>query len=393
MPMRVRLLLLLLPFCLAACTFPGREARPSLSPVPALTSTPASAVTLTPHSTSTARPASPAPPTSTLTATAMGSLLSPTPLPSATASPIPTPTSLPFLRYPPNELVLALAWSPDGKLLAVATGQSVHLVDANTLAELRTLSVGAWAGSLAFKPDGSLLALAAKDGTVQLWRPSDGQQLCKLDAHHPDAKSVAFSPDGRWLASTGNDAYVRLWDISMLPQSGECNLAPSAELIGGTFSVPSAAFSPDGTIIASIDSQTILLREIASQRLVRSLAANAPIFSLAYSPDGNILASGEQGNTVHFWDVSSGEILRSLSWPGLPNEFVWSLAFSPDGKLLAAGSSDATITLWEAATGKLVRTFTGHTRAVTGVAFSPDGLRLASGSLDATVRIWLLDLP
>lgn len=278
-------------------------------------------------------------------------------------------------------------------MLAVSAGQSVHLVDAGTLAELRTLSVEAWAGSLAFNREGSLLALAAKDGTVQLWRPSDGQQLCKLDAHHPDAKSVAFSPDGRWLASTGNDAYVRLWDISSLPQSGECNLAPSAELIGGTSSVPSAVFNPDGTIIASIDSQTILLREVATQRLAQTLPANVPIFSLAYSPDGNILASGEQGNTVQLWNVSSGAMVRSLSWPGLPTEFVWSVAFSPDGKLLAVGGSDATITLWEAATGKLVRTFTGPTRAVTGVAFSPDGMRLASGSLDATVRIWLLELP
>jgi WD40 repeat protein len=298
-----------------------------------------------------------------------------------------------MLRYQPNDLVLALAWSPDGKMLGVAAGQTVHLVDARTLAELRTLSIHAWTGSLAFSPDGSLLALAARDGTVQLWRPTDGQQVCALEAHHVSAKSVAFSPDGHWLVSTGNDAYVRLWDVAALLQAGACNPAPYAEMIGGTFSVPFAVFSPDGAVIASVDARTILLREVASQRLVRSLSADASLLSLAYSPDGNWLASAEIGNAVQVWEVASGELLRTLVHADLPGEFIWSVAFSPDGKLLAAGSSDATVSLWDAASGQFVREFTGPQQAVTRVAFSPDGSRLACGSLDATLRIWPVHSP
>jgi WD40 repeat protein len=126
---------------------------------------------------------------------------------------------------------------------------------------------------------------------------------------------------------------------------------------------------------------------------VYTLSADTSILSLAYSPDGSLLASGDLGNTVQVWDAASGEILRQMTRPGLPNEFVWSVAFSPDGKLLAAGSSDATVSVWDAATGQLVHEFRGHTRAVTGVAFSPDGLRLASGSLDASVRIWPVEVP
>jgi WD40 repeat protein len=261
------------------------------------------------------------------------------------------------------------------------------------LAELRTLSVGAWTDSLAFRPDGALLALAVKDGTVQLWQPGTGELLCKLDAHRLATKSVAFSPDGRWLASTGDDAYVRLWDTTALPQTEGCNLAPLAEMIGGTLTVPFAVFSPDGAEIASVDSHTILIREVASQRLAQTLSADTSIFSLAFSPDGSRLACGDLGNSVQVWDIASGELLRTLVRPGLPSEFIWSVAFSPDGKLLAAGSSDASVSLWEAATGNLVHTFSGHTQAVTSVVFSPDGLRLASGSLDASVRIWPLAAP
>jgi len=265
-------------------------------------------------------------------------------------------------------------------------------VDADTLVELRLLPVGAWAGSLAFSPDGTRLALAAKDGSVQLWDPAAGQLQCRLEAHHPGAKSVTFSPDGRWLASTGNDAYVRLWDITAIPVAGACDLLPTAEMIGGVFSVPAAAFSPDGTLIASVDANSILLREVSSQRLVRTIHAEASIFSLAYHPGGSRLASAELGNTIHIWDVSSGERLQEISRPGLANAYISSVAFSPDGKLLAAGSSAGEVTLWDPADGTLLLSYQ-HTRAVTGLAFRPDGLRLASGSLDATVRVWPLDIP
>jgi WD40 repeat protein len=394
MTFRLRLLvLLLLPLCLAACSFPSLSPRPSPSPGIPLTSTPPPPATASPASTATALPEAHPPPTPTSSATPTRPPASATSVPAPTVTSTPTPTGFPLLRYRANDLVLAVAWSPDGEMLAVAAGETVHLVDAGTLAELHSLAVGAWSGSLAFSPDGGLLALAVKDGSLQLWGPGAGQLICRLDAHRPGAKSVAFSPDGRWLASTGNDAYVRLWDVAAFAQPGNCPQAPSAEMIGGALSVPVAVFSPDGVVIASVDYHAIRLREVASQRLVNTIQLDNSIFSLAYSPDGQYLVSGELGNTLRLWDAAGGEALRTLIRPASPKAFIWSLAFSPDGKLLAAGSSDASITLWDPASGQLVRTFTGHTRAVTGVAFSPDGRWLASGSLDATLRLWQVSLP
>ena len=411
---RLRLLafsLLLPSICLAACAA-SNPASPSPSPFPALTFPPQPTSTLAPSLTPTLLPATQTPPPPSPSATNPRVVPSSTPVPVPTDTLVPTPSNFGVLRYDLHDLVLALAWSPEGNILAVAAGENIHLVDADTLAELRLLPVGAWAGSLAFNPDGTRLALAAKDGSVQLWDPASGQLQCRLEAHHPGAKSVAFSPDGRWLASTGNDAYVRVWDMesltpessfarspspagrgTVIPGEGACDLLPTAEMIGGVFSVPSAAFSPDGTMIASVDSNMILLREVSSQRLVRTIHAENSIFSLAYSPDGSQLASAELGNTIHIWDLASGEMLRGMSQPGLPNVYVASVAFSPDGKLLAAGSSDGAVTIWDPVTGQLVHKFTGHARAVTGVAFRPDGRWLASSSLDATVRLWSLDLP
>lgn len=395
--LRFLVFITLITLSLAACT--SNQGRPSPTPslLPTRTVAPSPIRTLSPTSTATL-------PTAThtrLPATATPTL----PVPTATLSPSPTQTLVPTpkgfgrLRYDPHDLVLALAWSPDGKTLAVSAGQNIHLVDALTLSDVRLLPVGAWAVSLDFSPDGSLLALAAKDGSVQVWNAGTGQLRCRLDAHHPAGKSVDFSPDGRLLASTGGDAYVRLWDVSAIPQEGACKLSPAAEMIGGVFSVPAAVFSPDGTVIASIDGQMILLREVSTQRLVRTLHSDAPIFSLAYSPDGSLLASGEMGDLIHLWDVASGEVRWTLDWPeainrtGPPGEFIGSVAFNPGGNLLAAGSSDAVVTLWGVPGGEFLLSLTRQKLAVPCVAFSPSGERLAFGSLDATVFIEPLDLP
>src|SRR5262245_52525836 len=67
---------------------------------------------------------------------------------------------------------------------------------------------------------------------------------------------------------------------------------------------------------------------------------------------------------------------------------VASVAFSPDSKTLASGGDDQTIHLWNVRTGQLQGILRGHTHAVECVVFSPDGQTLASGSSDETIKLW-----
>ncbi len=128
------------------------------------------------------------------------------------AQPPPPPNTPP----PPANIVTALAFSPDGKLIALGGADGViHLFQAADGKFVRSMPghTSAVAG-LAFHPGGALLASAGKDRTVRLWNPTTGQALKTLEGHNAWVQGVVFAARGARLASVGADATLRLWDLT-----------------------------------------------------------------------------------------------------------------------------------------------------------------------------------
>ena len=122
--------------------------------------------------------------------------------------------------------VIAVAFSPDSKLLACADGDgTARLWDIATGQpwgkRLRVNSALSAVNGVAFSPDGKLLATAGNDGEVRFWDPVTGQSRGKplrASVGPTDfVKGVAFSPDGKLLATAGGDGTVRLWDLRTRP--------------------------------------------------------------------------------------------------------------------------------------------------------------------------------
>ena len=271
-----------------------------------------------------------------------------------------------------------LAFSGDGRRLAVGTTLGVYLYDGATLAQTGLISTSAWVRSVAFSPDGQTLAAGSYDDNVRLWR-ADGTILRVLHGHTGWVRSVAFSPDGQTLVSASDDNTVRVWRVS--------DGAELRRLTQGTEGVRAMALSSDGLTLATGGFDNVVrLWRVADGTLLRTLVGHTGwVRCLAFSPDGQTVASGGFDATVRLWRAADGALLQTLVGHA---SSVLGVAFAPDGTTLASASEDETVRLWRVADGIALHVLSGHTDFVYAVAFGPDGQTLASTGADNTARVW-----
>jgi WD40 repeat protein len=298
-----------------------------------------------------------------------------------------------------------LVFSPDGTWIASGAGHAFDRAKATDMSEIRLWdpvtghtrrTLGGLPGTvqtLAVSPDGTRLAAGGgyyspkvDEGWLTVWDAATGKRLWTTDPEsEATVMSVTFSHDGRsLLAGYGrygslDTGHARLWDAA----SGTARGEKFAAVKGG---VNSVSFHRDGRRVALAGFGRVEIWDVVTGKMQLDLAGHTKwVFCAAFSPDGTRLATGGFDQTVKLWDATTGAEVRTLYGP---KSFVRGVAFSPDGKLLTSVSEGKDVRLWEVATGRELATFHGHNMFVQAVAFHPDGRRVASGGTDGMVKIW-----
>ena len=324
-----------------------------------------------------------------------------------------------------------VAFSGDGKWLAVSSGSSVSIWDLAAGREIQTLSGQLAAQDLAFSPDGKLLITGGP--ALGIWDIVSGKLVRTIQGV---TQSLVLSPDGRWLAANPKGS-LEFWDTKTWtranpsPQAGQfvwwmdfaSTQSPPADLStagvrwwqvgagaearsfwGATFP---AAFSPDGKILATAalrqpplspyDRPNVSIWDGATGRLLHTFEAHLVVSLVAFSPDGKWLGTSGQDSrldpanrggsfatmkhSIKLWDTGTWQVRTTLTFVGVDGGLG---KFSPDGRILAVTSQNS-VTLYEVPDGRAVKTLSGGGGGA--VRFSPDGQWLAQGSVNG-IALW-----
>ncbi len=354
-------------------------------------------------------------------------------------SPQPAPEALPAGAF-----VMALAFSPDSRTLAVASRfrKELRLWDVVRRAPAPALEHPDVLQDVCWSPDGKSLATASLDKLVRVWDVGKAEVIRTFEGHIGPVHSVAFTSDGQRVVSAADDRRVRVWNLARGEEERAWQSSPNSATIGSSvatskdgltayvalgdpdiyvrslddggprtvlggrtghqyqFPFPHAIrFRFDGARLASINQDASLrVWDVKSGALVGAVESHSPsIRGLASDPAGTMLAAGTvRGDAARVWNASNGRLRITLS--GRPSRAVQGVAFSPDGRTIAIGCGANPIYLRGepepnsvrlfAADGTPGRTFSDLSGAITALAFLSDGRRLATGGQGSPLQIW-----
>jgi WD40 repeat protein len=270
-----------------------------------------------------------------------------------------------------NGTLWSVCWSPDDTRVAAAFfNNDVVVLNATSGAVVKVLSAQpeetrcdgyAPPGHLptravAWSPDGGLLAAGGDDHVISVWGTGTWDLYRRLSRHRGGVQSLAWSNSGDFLASgSGRDKVLPsgigenqtfIWDVA--------NATVVARLEGHRDSVLGIAWSPDdGRIATASDDRTARIWDASTGEELAVLEGHTSgVLDCSWSPDGTRLVTGSRDYKARLWDAV--EYLDLGRWSD--NNCVRSVDWHPDGAHIATSGVDKTLKVRNATTGSVLVT-------------------------------------
>jgi WD40 repeat protein len=262
-----------------------------------------------------------------------------------------------------SERILSLVYSKDGSILVAAGGTpalfgEIQIWDVPT-AKLRrsvTLTADTVFGA-SISPDNSKVAVGCTDNTLRIVDAAAGKELFKIGNHENWVLGTVFGEDGKRIVSVSRDRAVKLTDATsgaflenvnlLRGELGAIARDPLKEVVvvGGEDRIP-YIYMMDRPKNLKIADDTTLIRKLERQ--------DGAIAALAWSPDGTHIAVGGASPEVTIYDAESGKRIAACKGH---KAGIYAVAFSADGQTLATGGFDGMVRLYKVSSGELTKQF------------------------------------
>ncbi len=265
----------------------------------------------------------------------------------------------------------SIAFSPDSRYVAVGEFGLVNVWDTSWHRLSQTIKTGGIVGNVAFSPDGNILACATGSNYVMLydWRKGSifkGYSISGSSGGGQGVGAMAFLADGQTLAIGLSNGDFQLLNLQTSQARSPLKGSPNNYKQG-------VAISADGKTFARSAGGDISLYDTQTAKVKRVLTGGSGGGgAIALSEKEAFVAAIGNNEALTIWNGQTGEVLKT--WPAKVYLGISLLALSPDGSKVSDGYH-----LWDVATGKLEKETPGTHEE--GLAISPDGRLLGVGLL------------
>ncbi len=313
-----------------------------------------------------------------------------------------------LIYFPLCLLITLLACVP----INSATPSPSALPSATTLPKIQAIDLGTWgkgsARDIAWSSDGKMLAVESTAGGY-IYDTASWELLASIPTASLENNSLSnltFFPDNQSLLFvaglvSGNVFHNVFWRYNL--HIGTVSRAFEDIEEQPPYETP--FFSPDGKLLVfhssfcttteaeNVCRDALQLRDAATGNLIRRMPENGldkweDMSVFAFSPDSSLLASGGKDEAVRIWDVASG----MLKYKFQHESDVTSLSFSPDGNVLVSVGNDAAVRFWDMKTGKSLHTLHGALdMQFQNAAYIDGGRKLLVNYYDGKFKEYSLD--